>query len=827
MRPSSILLLAQLLLVATAVCRDIRTEIDEARRFGERAQSLVTHNRLSFYWTDDGAVAVYRVNIGEGENRFVRVDVETGTKTPAFDHEALAAALSKASSKNVRAASLPIESLKPGPAGGVMRFRAFGKGWRFDPEKKLVTPDESPPEDATLMAPQEAMRARPQDSEPTVLTFENATTGEIELFWAKDRGRRQSYGKVAAGKRVTQSTYTGHVWIAADASGKDLAGVIAPQNPSVARITGRIAPKHKRRDNLSPDGRWAATIENHNLAIMPATGGEPITLTTDGTPGDSFSGPFQWSPDSNELVAWRAKAVKPRQIHIVQSSPPDQVQPKLLTLDYPKPGDPIRQPKPCLFDVARQKQIPLDDALFENPWSISDLAWNRASCEFSFIYNQRGHQVMRVLGVNAETGSVRTIIDEHSETFIDYSQKTWLHRLPETHELIWASERDGFNRLYLIDESTGLIKNPITPGSWIVREVVEVDEEKRTLLLKILGVPGEDPYHEHFARIHFDGSGFTRLTTGDGCHSITFSPDHQTFIDTWSRADLPPVTELRRAQDGKLISELARADDSALRKTGWSRPERFTAKGRDGATDIHGIIIRPTHFDPSKKYPVVEQIYAGPHDHFVPNHYFSWSGMNAMAELGFIIVSIDGMGTNWRGKAFHDVCWKNLADAGFPDRIPWIKAAAATRPWMDMTRVGIYGGSAGGQNALSGILNHGDFYKVGVADCGCHDNRMDKIWWNEAWMGWPVDDSYARNSNVTHVDQLTGKLLLIVGEIDRNVDPASTAQVIAALQKADKDFEFVPIMNSDHGAAESRYGNYRRAEFLVRQLEASPPSGSH
>jgi dipeptidyl-peptidase-4 len=258
--------------------------------------------------------------------------------------------------------------------------------------------------------------------------------------------------------------------------------------------------------------------------------------------------------------------------------------------------------------------------------------------------------------------------------------------------------------------------------------------------------------------------------------------------------------------------------------TGWTRSERFTAKGRDGQTDIWGVIVKPRNFDPAKSYPVVEDIYAGPHDHFVPKSYSTWFGMNSMAELGFIVVKIDGMGTNWRSRAFHDVCWKNLKDAGFPDRIAWIKAAAASRPWMDLARVGIYGGSAGGQNTLAGLLHHGDFYKVGVADCGCHDNRMDKTWWNEAWMGWPVDASYADNSNVTHAGKLTGKLLLIVGELDSNVDPASTSQVLNALQMADKDYEFVPVINANHGAAETPYGSRRRAEFLVRHLLADPPA---
>jgi dipeptidyl aminopeptidase/acylaminoacyl peptidase len=255
-----------------------------------------------------------------------------------------------------------------------------------------------------------------------------------------------------------------------------------------------------------------------------------------------------------------------------------------------------------------------------------------------------------------------------------------------------------------------------------------------------------------------------------------------------------------------------------LRRTGWLLPESFVAKGRDGRTDIHGLIYRPTSFDPAKRYAVVEEIYAGPHDAFVPKDYHTWCGARTTAELGFVVVRIDGMGTNWRGKAFHDVCWKNLSDGGLPDRIAWIKAAAATRPWMDIERVGIYGGSAGGQNALAALLRHGGFYKVGVADCGCHDNRMDKIWWNEAWMGWPVDESYARNSNVTLAPQLQGALMLVVGEIDRNVDPASTLQVVNALQKADKDFDLVLVTGAGHGAAETPYGSRRRADFLVRHL---------
>jgi dipeptidyl aminopeptidase/acylaminoacyl peptidase len=264
---------------------------------------------------------------------------------------------------------------------------------------------------------------------------------------------------------------------------------------------------------------------------------------------------------------------------------------------------------------------------------------------------------------------------------------------------------------------------------------------------------------------------------------------------------------------------LEKADASTLLAAGWTMPERFVAKGRDGRTDIHGVIIKPSNFDPLKKYPVVENIYAGPHSAFTPKEFGRLLGHHTIAELGFIVVQMDGMGTNHRGKAFHDLCWKNIKDAGFPDRKLWIKEAAETRPWMDLSRVGIYGGSAGGQSAMRALIDHHDFYKVAVADCGCHDNRMDKIWWNEQWMGWPVDDSYIQSSNKEDAHKLQGHLLLIVGELDTNVDPASTTQVVAALQKAGKTFDFMPIVGTGHGAAETPYGSKLRMEFLARHLK--------
>jgi dipeptidyl aminopeptidase/acylaminoacyl peptidase len=386
------------------------------------------------------------------------------------------------------------------------------------------------------------------------------------------------------------------------------------------------------------------------------------------------------------------------------------------------------------------------------------------------------------------------------------------------------SERDGWNHLYLYDAATGQVKNQITRGGWVVRGVEHVNEKARQIWFRAGGIrPGQDPYYLHYCRVNFDGTGLTVLTEGDGNHRGQFSPDRRFLLDTWSRVDQPPVTELRRDDDGRLVCELEHTDGSALLQTGWRAPERFVAKGRDGATDIYGVILRPTNFDPAKKYPVIEDIYAGPQDSFTPKEFRAFHGQQELAELGFIVVQMDGMGTSNRSKKFHDVCWKNLADAGFPDRILWIKAAAAQHPEMDLTRIGIYGGSAGGQNALRALLDHGDFYKVGVADCGCHDNRMDKIWWNELWMGWPVDESYVKSSNVADAHKLQGKLLLVVGELDHNVDPSSTMQVVNALEKANKDFDLLVITGSDHGAAESPYGKRRRADFFVRNLLGVEP----
>jgi dipeptidyl aminopeptidase/acylaminoacyl peptidase len=423
-------------------------------------------------------------------------------------------------------------------------------------------------------------------------------------------------------------------------------------------------------------------------------------------------------------------------------------------------------------------------------------------------------------------GKSRAVIDETAETFVFVYGNSYRRDIDGGKEIIWRSERDGWNHLYLHDGVTGKVKNQITKGKWVVREVVELDEEKRQIIFKAGGrEKGQDPYYLHYYRINFDGSDLVHLTPGDGTHSVQYSADRSVFIDTWSRVDLPPRHVLRRTSDGKQLCELETADAKDLYAAGWQHAERFVAKDRDGKFDIHGIICRPMNFDPKKKYPVVEVIYAGPHGSFVPKGWRSRYGhwRDELMELGFITVQIDGKGTNHRGREFQHFAYKNINDAGFPDRIKWMKEAAKKYPYMDISRVGIYGGSAGGQNAMAAMLWHGEFYKAAAADCGCHDNRMDKVWWNEQWMDYPVGPHYAEQSNTVNAHRLQGALLLTVGELDTNVDPSSTYQVVNALIKADKDFEFLMFPGGGHGIGESRYAARKRLDFFVRHLHGVEP----
>ncbi len=664
----------------------------------------------------------------------------------------------------------------------------------------------------------------------TDLHFVNETEKDVQLFWVDSAAKHQAYGVIAPGETRKQHTFVGHVWVLKDRNGKTLAATSSTrERPQRFTLTSQTKVPEKRSLDRrqakadEPADSPTALIRDHNVWLRYPDVEQPAALTFDGTAGNGYDGQFWWSPDRSHVAVFRVARVPRRQVTLVDSSPDDSLQPKLLQFDYVKPGDDLDRPRLCVLNIETKSMLVVDDSFAPNPFAIGDVSWRGDSRAIRFVDNERGHQRLSVVEMSVPAGETRRIVDERAKTFIDYAGKYYVRFLDDTGELIWMSERDGWNHLYRIDQATGETISQITRGPWVVREVVELDEATRTMLVAVGGYePSEDPYHLHLLRVSIDDGSTTHLTPGDGDHAWKFSPTKRYLVDRRSRVDMPPSTVIRSLQSGAVIASLESADASELLHSGWSLPQRFVAKGRDGETDIYGIVIRPKEFDKDKTYPVLEYIYAGPHAAHVPKSFLRLRDLHRAGDgIGsdqFIVVQMDGMGTSHRSKAFHDVCWKNLGDAGFPDRIAWMKAAQAEIPQMDLSRVGIWGGSAGGQNALRALIAHGDFYKAAFADCGCHDNRMDKIWWNELWMGWPVGPHYAEQSNVINADRITGKLMLAVGELDTNVDPASTLQVVDALIKADKDFELLLFPGAGHGAGGSSYGTRRRIDFFIRAL---------
>lgn len=574
----------------------------------------------------------------------------------------------------------------------------------------------------------------------------------------------------------------------------------------------------------SPDGKWIAFIKNQNIYVKEVATGKEKQLSLDGTLGNYYSAYIRWSPDSKKVASCKIRPVEKRYVYYVESSPADQLQPKLHKQEYAKPGDELPFKVPCIYEVESGRSIIPSTELFDRQYEVYGPEWNPDSRAVTFEYNQRGHQVYRVLELSAETGKVRPLVEETSDTYVNYTRH-FRHDLKDGKQMIWMSERDNWNHLYMYNRITAQPDYQITKGEWYVREVLRVDEDNRQIYFSANGMEaGEDPYLIRYYRIGFDGKGLTCLTPEEGMHRAWFSGDMKYLVDVYSMVDKVPVAVLRSARDGKVVMPLETADITLLEAEGWKAPEVFVAKGRDGKTDMWGLIARPTNFDPNKKYPVIEYIYQGPGDQYVPKTFrpYDWN-MTSLAELGFIVVMVDGMGTSFRSRAFENVCYKNLKDAGLPDHIAWIKAAARKYPYMDVDRVGIYGCSAGGQESTNAVLLYPDFYKAAYSACGCHDNRMDKIWWNELWLGYPVGDQYKEGSNVENAHLLSRPLMLVVGELDDNVDPASTMQVVNALIKANKDFELVVIPGAHHTMGED-FGEHKRYDFFVRHLmQVNPP----
>ena len=592
----------------------------------------------------------------------------------------------------------------------------------------------------------------------------------------------------------------------------------------------------QQRRNISPDGKWELYIRDFNVWIKENGTNKEYQLSFDGAERAGY-GQVRWSPDSRTIFAMKQYEVDTRQILLAESRPTNQTQPNYRWIDYAKPGDALAQNIPVLFNVETKQQIPFDASSFNNQYSLYFSAWSPDSKYAIFHYNQRGHQVYQIVAINTETGEYRALVDEQSNTFIYYNDIVTRY-LDGGNTLLFTSERDNWRHLYTVDIATGNVKQ-ITKGKWNVREILHLDEEQGIILCYANGLKakeergnvapgtvsaagkkgkpqGEDPYNKHLIKVEIATGKVTDLTPENGHHTVYFNGNYSYFVDNYSRPDMAPVAVLKESGSGKVVLPLQTAKLDRLLETGYTLPEVFVAKGRDGKTDIWGTIHRPSNYDPSKKYPVIEYIYAGPHDSFVDKNFVIRNRFDRLKEMGFIVVYIDGMGTDNRSKEFQDVCWRNLKDAGFPDRILWMKAAASVYPEMDIDKVGIYGYSAGGQSAMGALLFYPEFYKVAVALCGCHDNRMDKIWWNEQWMGYPIGPWYGESSNVDNAHKLQGDLLLINGELDDNVDPASTLQVVSELVKHNKQFEQLYLPGHNHNLG-SEYITRRIYEFFYRK----------
>jgi dipeptidyl aminopeptidase/acylaminoacyl peptidase len=819
-------------------------DYQRAHDLQDKTKDLVLNEPGPANWIGDTHHFWYAHTV-KGGTEYMLVDSEAATKKVAFDHAKLADAINKAAGEHYTAVTLPFQSGlgRPGAAarrgaGGPQQTAPltfvddekaieFGvKGSMYKCDLQAYTCNKTGP----IPAPSANRRGdnpEADDLNPEAIDPEGPGGDPVDgLAWQPPAPQEGDTGRFGRQQRACAVSH--------DRPGQQRERT-APQDSARmgvgSQFPGQLPPTPPDTCN-SFDGKWQAFIQDFNVFLKPEGKGDPVQLSFDGSEKNYYSlRTIAWSPDSKKVVAYRTRPGFDREIMYIESSPADQLQPKSMTVHYAKPGDPVDVAYPVLFDVASRKGLEINNALFPNPYDITPPVWWKDSRAFTFEYNQRGHQAYKVIEVDANTGAPRALIDEETKTFFYYSNlgpglsagRKYRYDVNDGKEIIWASERDGWEHLYLYDGTTGAVKNQITKGDWLVRDVAWVDEPNRQIWFAAGGsIAGQDPYFTQYYRINFDGSGLTKLTDADGMHNLVFSKDHKFYVDTWQRVDLAPIAQLRRSDDQKVVLDLDKSDTTALLAAGFRPPDVFVAKARDGKTDIWGTITKPMNFDPKKKYPVIENIYAGPQGSFVPKTFSALAPDQALAELGFIVVHIDGMGTSNRSKAFHDVAWHDLADAGFPDRILWHKAAGAKYPWYDVTRVGIFGTSAGGQNALGAVLFHPEFYKVTVTNSGCHDNRMDKMWWNEQWMGYPIGPQYEASSNVVNAHLLQGHALIIAGELDSNVDPASSLQVVNALVKAHKHFDMLYIPGQNHGVGSLAREHYRD-DYLVRNLLGVEP----
>jgi dipeptidyl aminopeptidase/acylaminoacyl peptidase len=603
----------------------------------------------------------------------------------------------------------------------------------------------------------------------------------------------------------------------------------------------------KKNESKSPDGKWIAFVKEYNLYIRDTKTAEEFKLTTDGidhydyaTPlswykfvdesvGDTYDPEIwvEWSPDSKKFMAIKLDRRNAKKLYMYQSLPEEGMRAKVWSYERALPGEnSIPLQEFYFFDVTDKSHVKVDLEPIEDYWSGFAPAWTKDSKIFYFAQMARYYKALDLYFVNPETGDLNKIIHEDAKTMIEY-QMVGCKLVNNGEKVIWMSERDGWSHLYLYDGKTGDLINQVTKGEFVVQKINYIDEENEQVYFTAVGnEKNRDPYFKHLYKINFDGTEKTLLTPEDAEHKIQFAPDFSYFIDNYSRVDLKPKAVLRRLSDGKLIKELQEANIDKLLATGWKYPERFTVKARDGKTDIYGVLQYPSTFDANKKYPIIDNSYSGPQAVNVPKSFRRgiWNHWTPLAEIGFIVLRIDGMGTAMRSKAFHDVSYMNLGDIGAADHISGIKQLAEKYSYIDTNKVGIFGHSAGGYDATHALLTHPDFYKVGVSSAGNHDHRMAKAWWPEQYMG-ALGDHYSEQSNLSLAKNLKGKLLLIHGDMDNNVNPASTYRLAAELIKNNKDFDLIITPGDNHDLTwRNKYVIRRRMDYFVKHLwNIEPP----
>lgn len=599
-------------------------------------------------------------------------------------------------------------------------------------------------------------------------------------------------------------------------------------------------------ESLSPDGKWTALVKDFNLFIRSTETGEEFALTQDGIAKYDYattlswyklfneSNPktdkpqilVRWSPDGTKLVTQRLDRRRAKKLYLFQSTPDQGYRAVVHSYERALPGDKeLTMIEYAIFDIVQRTMVKIQIPSYPSFLGAGLPRWSKDGRRLYMIDWHRGYKEADLVEIDAATGQAKTLIKETSPTNVDPGM-TDMVLVYDGAEILWTSERDGWNHIYLFDGKTGELKNQVTRGHFVVRAINHVDEKERVVYFTAGGrEPGRDPYLRHIYKVGFDGSNLTLLTSENAEHNVSFSPDRTVFVDNFSRVDLAPKSVLRETATGKILQTIQEADIKDLIKTGWTPPEPFKVKARDGSTDIYGVIFRPSNFDPEKKYPVIDATYSGPQAVRTPKS-FDRGVRNAdqpIAELGFIVVTIDGLGTAMRSKAFHNFSYKNLGDIGAEDHITGMKQLAERYPFMDLDRVGLYGHSAGGYDAAHALLTHPEFYKVAVASAGNHDHRMAKAWWPELWMGYPVGKQYIDQSNLTLAKNLKGKLLLVHGDMDNNVNPASTLRMAGALIKANKDFDMIIMPNQNHGFGNHPYFIRKRWDYFVRHLMGVKP----